>query len=208
MLDTFAVNMSITDTTLDFFDAYLAETGDYPVYTAATYDAVYAVVEAMEATDSLDVDGIIAYLEDDVRAGIAATTAYYPMPAIELAAGVLYALNETQVLALYDLGSYGKSYAQADWMVGWYDPGSGPIQQPHIAHDTAYGPAYQTGIASQWQLFGAEGHKVGVWPMALGDVPALVDQYGDWSFQYDGTMPLYLPIGSDALTGGMLNIPW
>ena len=206
MLDTFAVNMSITDTTLDFFNAYLAETGDYPVYTAAIYDAINQVCTAIEAVDSLDPDVLIPQLEDSETTGVGANTAYYPMPAIEIIPGTLYALNETQVLALYDLGSYGESYDQADWMVGWYDPGSGPIQQPHIAHDTVYGPGYQTGIGSQWQLFGLEGHKVGVWPMNLPG-PS-IDQYGDWDFQYDGTMPLYLPIGVGEPTGGMLNIPW
>jgi branched-chain amino acid transport system substrate-binding protein len=204
MLDTWAVNMSLTDTTLAFFNDYLAETGDYPVYTAGTYDAIYAVCTAIEATDSLDSDVIIPWLEDSEITGVGATTAYYPMPAIEITPDELYALNETQVTDLYDLASYGKSYAQADWQVGW----AGGIQQPHIAHDTVYGPGYQTGIASQWQVFGVEGHKVGVWPMDLGDVPSMVDQYGDWSFQYDGTMPLYLPIGVGEPTGGMLNIPY
>jgi hypothetical protein len=203
MLDTWAVNMSLTDTTLAFFNAYLAETGDYPVYTAGTYDAIYAVVTAIEATDSLDSDVLIPWLEGSEITGVGATTAYYPMPAITIIADVLYALNQTQKEDLY-----GTDYAynQDDWMVGWYDPGSGPIQQPHIAHDTVYGPGYQTGIASQWQDFSGEGHKVGVWPMILPG-PS-IDQYGDWNFQYDGTMPLYLPIGVGEPTGGMLNIPW
>jgi hypothetical protein len=43
---------------------------------------------------------------------------------------------------------------------------------------------------------------VGIWPINLGPNPALVDQYGDWSFQYDGTTPYILPIG------GMLLIPY
>jgi branched-chain amino acid transport system substrate-binding protein len=203
MLDTWAVNMSLTDTTLDFFNAYLAETGDYPVYTAGTYDAIYAVVTAIEATDSLDSDVLIPWLEDSEITGVGATTAYYPMPAIEIIPDVLYALNQTQKEDLYGTDW---AYVQSEWMVGWYDPGSGPIQQPHIAHDTVYGPGYQTGIASQWQDFSGEGHKVGVWPMILPG-PS-IDQYGDWDFQYDGTMPLYLPIGVGEPTGGMLNIPY
>lgn len=180
MLDTWAVNLSITEDTVAFFNAYLAETGDYPVYTAATYDAIKSLCTAIEATDSLDADTLITWMEDldNAYTGVGATTAYYPMPAITTTPGVLYALSQAQKEAIYGT-SY--AYVQGDWEV-----------PPHNAHDTVYGPGYQTGIGSQWQDFSGVGAKVGVWPMLLGS-PS-VDQYGDWNFQYDGTMPLYIPI--------------
>jgi hypothetical protein len=120
------------------------------------------------------------------------------MPDITIEDGQLYALSEAQVAELYDLASYGKTYNEAEWQAGFL---SG-VQQPHIAHDTVYGPGYQTGAGSQWQNVDGEGVKVGIWPVNLGPNPALVDQYGDWSFQYDGTFPYILTIG------GMLNIPY
>jgi branched-chain amino acid transport system substrate-binding protein len=184
MLDTWAEGSQNTADTTTFFNAFVAKTSEYPNYTAATYDAIYQLKAAIETTDSLDADDIILYLETHSYTGAAGTTAYYPMPAIDLGGGV-YALSEAQVRALYDLDSYGKTYIQSQWQVAF----SGG---PHIVHDIVYGPGYMTGIGSQWQ----DGHKVGVWPMDLGDEydTALTDQYGNWNFQYPGTKPLLIPI--------------
>lgn len=179
-LDTFAEGVETTADTKDFFDAYVARFGDYPVYNAVTYDAIYVLKGAIEDVGSLDTDDIISYLETNVSTGVAATTAYYPYPEKSLGAGS-YALSEEQVRALYDLDSYGWSYVQSEWLVG--ESGA-----PHIFHDTVYGPGYQTGVGSQWQ----DGHKVGVWPMDLG-APS-IDQYGDWSFEYTGTVDIVIPI--------------
>jgi len=139
---------------------------------------------AIEATNSLEADDIIFYLETHSYTGAAGKTAYYPMPGINLGGGE-YALSEAQVQALYDLDSYGKTYVQSQWQVA----ASGG---PHIAHDVVYGPGYQTGIGSQWQ----DGHKVGVWPMDLGDEydEAFTDQYGCWNFEYPGTVDVVIPI--------------
>jgi branched-chain amino acid transport system substrate-binding protein len=184
ILDTWAEGLQYTAKTTPFFDAFVARTGAYPVYTAATYDAIYQLKAAIEATDSLDADDIIPYLETHSYTGTAGTTAYYPMPAINLGGGV-YALSEEQVRALYDLDSYNGTYVQSQWRVA----SSGA---PHIAHDLVYGPGYLTGIGSQWQ----DGHKVGIWPMDLGDEydQALTDQYGCWNFEYPGTVDVVIPI--------------
>ena len=201
MLDTWAEGMEQTPNTLEWFNAFVDKVGDYPLHTAATYDAIYALKTAIEATDSLNADDLILYLETHSYTSVGATTAYYPMPAIEITPGSLYALNETQVRDLYDLDDYGWAYNQTQWLCA-----PSASNGPHIAHDLLYGPGYDTGIGSQWR----DGHKVGVWPMDLGapyDGP-LTDQYGCWNFEYPGTQPLYLPIGSDEPTGGMLNIPW
>jgi branched-chain amino acid transport system substrate-binding protein len=198
MLDTWPVGVAVTPGTIAWFDDFVDRTGRYPVYTAATYDAIFSMKQAIEATDSLDTDDLIPYLETHSYQGVGANTAYYPMPDVEITPGQLYALSEAQVAELYDLASYGKTYNQAEWQAGFL---SG-VQQPHIAHDTVYGPGYQTGAGSQWQDVDGEGVKVGIWPVNLGPNPALVDQYGNWSFQYDGTTPYILPIA------GMLLIPY
>jgi branched-chain amino acid transport system substrate-binding protein len=184
MLDTWAEGLENTAKTTAFLDGFVAKTGGYPVYSAATYDAIYQLKAAIEATDSLDADDIIPYLETHSYAGAAGTTACYPMPGINLGGGK-YALSEAQVRALYDLDSYGKTYVQSQWQVASSDG-------PHIAHDVVYGPGYQTGIGSQWQ----DGHKVGIWPMDLGDGhdAALTDQYGCWNFEYPGTVDVVIPI--------------
>jgi len=106
------------------------------------------------------------------------------VPDINLGGGE-YALSETQVRALYDLDTYGKTYVQSQWRVA----SSGA---PHIAHDLVYGPGYTTGIGSQWQ----NGHKVGVWPIDFGDDydEAFTDQYGCWNFEYPGTVDVMIPI--------------
>jgi len=199
-LDTYAVGLAVSGKTVAWFNDYEEQFGGYPVYTAATYDAILAVTLAMEETGSLDTEGIIQYMEDNAFTGGAGAvkTAYYPMPDKTITAGQLYALTAAQVATLYDLASYGKTYAEAEWQCGFL---SG-VQQPHIAHDTVYGPGYQTGVGSQWQKVSGQGTKLGIWPKNLGANPALVDQYGNWSFQYTGTAKLILPIGN------MLNIPW
>ena len=208
LLDTWADGVNATDYTHAFFTEFMSRTGRYPVYTANTYDGIKTVIKAIDETNSLDVDGLIAYLEDPANAyteGVAFPVAgYYPMPAILYSEGGgpdgtdIYALNETQVAIWYDLASYGWSYDVAEWLCGI----SG---MPHIAHDLVFGPGLVTGLGAQWQEIASAGKKVGVWPM---DLPGpSIDQYGDWDFQYPGTQPLYLPIGSDEPTGGMLNIP-
>jgi hypothetical protein len=203
-LDTYAVGLATTGTTVKFFNDYESKFGGYPVYTAATYDAILAVTLAMEETGSLDPEDIIEFMEDPTHPFTGGTgavkTAYYPMPAVTITAGQLYALSAAQVATLYDLASYNKTYSEAAWQAGYL----GGSPKGHIAHDTVYGPGYQTGIGGQWQKISNVGTKVGIWPLNLGPAynAALTDQYGNWNFAYPGTKKYILPIGN------MLNIPW
>ena len=200
MLDTWGVGMNNTPLTGAWFDAFVARTGRYPVYTAATYDSIKAVCKGIDETNSVNSDVLIAWLENPDNAYTEGTgttvTAYYQMPAIEITPGELYALNETQVREFYDIDSYGYTYNVNDWGCGFVTG----VQQPHIAHDTVYGPGYQTGIGSQWQAPTGPGVKVGIWPMVVGS--PILDQYGDWNFAYPGAEDLALMIE------GMLNIAW
>ena len=203
MLDAWAVNLSNTPTTLDWFNDYTMMFGQYPIYTVGTYDAIKYLCEAIEATQSLDSDTLVAWMEQPanmMKDSIAsARVGTYPMPDITYNSTLCF-LTPDQVAQYYDLASYNWTYNQLDWGCGY----NGTTQQPHIAHDLLYGPGYATGIGSQWQAVNASGQKVGIWPMYLGPDydAALTDQYGNWNFQYPGTKKTILPIG------GMLNIPW
>jgi branched-chain amino acid transport system substrate-binding protein len=139
-LDTYPEGMSYNSLTTPFFEDFVAETGRYPGYTSATYDAIKLVCRAMEETGSLDSEDLISWLEDLDNASAvtgAVKSAYYPEPAITITEGVAYALSEAQVRELYDIDSYGYTYNQDDWLC----MASGA---PHIFHDTVYGPGYQT----------------------------------------------------------------
>ena len=202
-LDGWAEDMATGPKSLDFFDAFVNKFGDYPGYTAATYDAVYQLKEAIEAVSAANswskiadvvtlthIDALIQYLETNKwTAGVSYPTAYYPMPALDMGGG-RYALSEAQVRALYpDLATYSQTswMAYVEFIVGQELSSVG-----HFPHDLVYGPGYATAIGAQWQ----DGHKVGVWPIDLGDEydEPLTDQYGCWNFQYPGTKPLLIPI--------------
>ena len=194
-LDTWAEGLQSTPTTTAFFNAFVAKTGEYPYLTADTYDAIYALKEAIEAVsaargwddiadvvDPDNVDALIQYVETSSYTGTAGKIVYYPMPAIEITPGELYALSEAQVRTLYPSLA---TYDQTNWLCAASDG-------PHIAHDIVYGPGYATGIGCQWQ----DGHKAGVWPMDFGDSldAAWTDQYGCWNFEYPGTVDVVIPI--------------
>jgi branched-chain amino acid transport system substrate-binding protein len=198
MLDTWAEGLEQTEKTGNFLTVFANSTsGEYPLNTAATYDALLGLQKAIEAvarynavngTAYAEADDIIQWLEDPVNAQVTTTglTAYYPRP--ETTATGKPALTEAQVDSLYDLGSYNDTYTYdaKDWTM-----------PPHTTHDLVYGPGFLTGIGTQWQWDSATGtwKKVGVWPMDLGDEydEALTDQYGCWNFAYNGTRPLVIP---------------
>jgi branched-chain amino acid transport system substrate-binding protein len=198
MLDTWAEDMAVTSKTVAWFDDFVDKVGDYPLYNAATYDAIFALKQAIEATDSLSAATLIPYIETHSYTGVGAKTAYYPQPANLVTAdsgppyyAEIYSFNETQITDIYDLDSYGWSWNVTQWYCASY-AGAGP----HITHDTVYGVGYQTGIGSQWQ----DGAKVGIWPVYLDDPSeaywntALTDQYGNWNFAYTGATAFVLPI--------------
>jgi branched-chain amino acid transport system substrate-binding protein len=203
ILDTWAEGMATGPKAVDFFNNFVTKFGDYPGYTAMTYDEIYALKAAIEAVSAANgytkiadvikpanIDHLIQYLETTKwTGGVSYPGAYYPMPAIDMGAGK-YALSEAQVRALYpSLGTYSKT----GWMAySDFISGQALDAVAHLPHDVVYGPGYATGIGVQWQ----NGHKVGIWPMDLGSDydAALTDQYGNWNFQYPGTAALLIPI--------------
>jgi branched-chain amino acid transport system substrate-binding protein len=200
ILDTWAEGLNQTSKTEAFLAAFMNSTSrEYPLNTAATYDALFGLKAAIEAVASYDAeagaayawaDDIIQWLEDPANGQVTTTgnTTYYPRPGTTAAGKP--ALTEAQVRSLYDLDSYNYTYTYdaKDWTM-----------PAHTTHDLAYGPGLLTGIGAQWQWFGNETagvwEKVGVWPMDFGDEydEALTDQYGCWNFAYNGTAALVIP---------------
>jgi hypothetical protein len=198
ILDSWAEGLEQTEKTGNFLGVFMSSTsGEYPLNTAATYDALLGLQKAIEAVAWYDAvngtayalaDDIIQWLEDPVNAQVTTTglTTYYPRPGTTAAGRP--ALTEPQVRSLYDLGSdnYTYTYDAKDWTM-----------PAHTTHDLVYGPGLLTGIGAQWQWDATAGQwkKVGVWPMDFGDEydEALTDQYGCWNFAYNGTRPLVIP---------------
>jgi ABC-type branched-subunit amino acid transport system substrate-binding protein len=199
ILDTWAEGLEqVPGKTGPFLTAVMNFTsGDYPLNTAATYDALFGLKAAIEAVAQYDAeegvayawaDDIIQWMEDPANAQVTTTglTTYYPRPGTTAAGKP--ALTEAQVRSLYNLDSYNYTYTYdaKDWTM-----------PAHTTHDLAYGPGLLTGVGAQWQWNGEAGQwkKVGVWPMDFGDGydEALTDQYGCWNFEYSGTKPLVIP---------------
>jgi len=194
-LDTWAEEVAITSSTLPFLAGFMSLTGgEYPLYTASTYDALLNLAEAIEAEAWYDedagvgyanTDDIIAWLENPANARTTTTgsSATYPQPGTT--SGGEPALSEAQVSALYPhIGTAGyPAYNAADWTM-----------PPHTTHDLVTGPGgYMTGLGCQWQWDSDAGQwkKFAVWPMEMPGVD-LKDQYGDWNFEYTGTNDLIL----------------
>jgi branched-chain amino acid transport system substrate-binding protein len=218
-LDTWAEDVALTPYTLDFWDDYMAETGRYPTYCAATYDVLNTLKLAIEDVGLATAD-LIGWFEDQDNkyTGTASTTTYYPMPALNVTP-TIGALSPDQAYALYPhLPTYYgyASYAEmaGNWSLhvsGWTTAGG------FVPHDTVFGPGWQTGQGVQWQPVDPEDPdgewaKVGWFPMVLSstgaNVPAkdlspaemaglkaagLVDQYGNWNYAYPGAVALVIP---------------
>lgn len=223
ILDTWADGVEQTPLTGDFMTKFMSanySNGEYPLYTAATYDAIYALKEAIEDTDSMDPDVMIAWMEDlaNAREGVGTpATAYYPYPETNLGGGT-YCLNQTQVLALYpwlDGLTIWNGTAAVNWT---YSPTKWTSLAGYVSHDTVYGPGYQTGLGAQWQNVTGTLKKHGWWPATVPGLPAnvtaawiranlnattqaalwqagVLDQHGYWSFSYPGAVALQIPVG-------------
>ncbi|MBA7688444.1 hypothetical protein ES703_96924 [subsurface metagenome] len=61
-LNTYA-RVEITDDTIPFYDSFMAEFDEVPIYTAGTYEALYILKAAIESADTLDADTVVTALE-------------------------------------------------------------------------------------------------------------------------------------------------
>lgn len=207
IIDTWAEDVSQTERTLPFLGAFMAAAGgEYPLYTAATYDALFSMkadIEAVSAAESLTkeqlfsaehIDKLIDYMRDSHNIASTGTAAFYPKWDGETMGehpvyGELPALNFDQVSNLYPHVVEAAPDA-GEWL---YDPDEWTMQ-PHTTQDIVYGPAYLTGIGAQWQWDADDGQwkKMGVWPTEIPGAD-LLDQYGDWNFAWTGTADLIIP---------------
>jgi branched-chain amino acid transport system substrate-binding protein len=187
-LDTYADGVNQTALTYGFLTSFAAMTGgEYPLYTAATFDALFTVKAALTANGwdnagvgAVNASDVIPWLESPSNA-VLGTTGY---PCVYQVAGTTAggkpALTAAQVTAL-GVTPVGYVYNVNDWKM--------PI---HTTHDLVYGIGRATGIGCQWQWTGAAWKKVGIWPRVITGAN-LTDQYGDWNFAYNGTVNISIP---------------
>jgi len=191
LLDTWASDLAATTKTLPFLGAFMTfSEGEYPLYTAVTYDALFVLKACLEDADvgyveggvgKVKADDLIAWYEDPANAQPTTTgdaVKYYPQAGTEV--GGEPALSAPQVTAIYGTVP-GYTYAAADW-----------VMPPHTTHDLVYGPGSATGIGCQWQWDVGDGvwKKFGIWP---AEGSGGVDQYGNWDFKYTGTKDFQMP---------------
>jgi branched-chain amino acid transport system substrate-binding protein len=74
-LNTYA-RIEQTDKTIPFYDKFVAETGEFPTYTAGTYDALYILKDAIERAGTLDPDAVVVELEKTEYYGSAGRTVF------------------------------------------------------------------------------------------------------------------------------------
>jgi branched-chain amino acid transport system substrate-binding protein len=180
-MGTWAPGVTQTPSTATFLSSFATKYGGlFPVYTASSYDMVYTVKKAIEATDAatwdavtetatVDYDEVIAWLEDIDNAQVISTgrAGYYPQwdghttGAWSSAPGLtLPALNTSQLAEIYAPGMYTTPGV----------PGSYNFTMPpYTTHDLMYGPwtdpddpetGWMVGLAFQW----VNGVMKGVWP--------------------------------------------
>lgn len=181
---TWAPNVTQTASTAAFLDGFATKYGGlFPVYTASSYDMIYTIKKAIEATDAatwddvaetttIDYDAVIGWLEDIDNAQVISTghAGYYPqwdgatLGYWTSAGTYLPALNASQLAEIYAPGMYDDS--------GAYNF----TAPPYTGHDLMYGPrtdagdpttGWMTGLAVQW----INGVQKGVWPNDGYDVP-------------------------------------
>lgn len=76
-LNTYA-RAKITDKTIPFYDAFVEETGEFPTYCAATYDAILNLVGHIEDAQTIDADALIPYMEKTDFISTSGRLTYYP----------------------------------------------------------------------------------------------------------------------------------
>jgi ABC-type branched-subunit amino acid transport system substrate-binding protein len=174
---TWAHGVNNTALTAAFLSAYDTAFGSFPVYTAASYDMVYTLKDAIETTDSLNKDDVCNYLLTHARTNTAGYAAYYPVwdqttnkghlitysgsPSF-LQTKLAPALNASQVATIYTALGYNAAY---NYTMG-----------PFTTNDLIFGPGYVTGICVQWIKTGPTSYtQVGIWPNAGFDVPVNAD---------------------------------
>ena len=69
-MNTYA-RVKITDETIPFVDRFVERVGEFPTYSAGTYEALYLLTAAIERAGTLDSDAVVAELEKTDTTGTA-----------------------------------------------------------------------------------------------------------------------------------------
>ena len=157
-LGTYAQGVNTTGKTAKFLADYQTFTGGaFPIYTAASYDAVYAIKEAIVGTNSLDIDLISDYMRATPRESTSMPAQFYPVwdqVTHNTSSGrELPAQNSTVIAALYAANGYDAAFNFT--------------MHPYTTNDLVFGPGYATGIGVQW----INTTQVAMWPKAGFDAP-------------------------------------
>ncbi len=78
-LNTYGPGVAITEKTIPFFTNFEKKFGQPPAYTAATYDAIYIMKDAIEKGQTLDPDLLVPIIEKTDYVGTAGRIMYYGM---------------------------------------------------------------------------------------------------------------------------------
>jgi len=161
-LGTYAEGVTTTAKTAQFITDYATFTGGaFPIYTSGSYDSVYAIADAIAATNSLDNDVISDYLRANSRVNTSFDSQYYPkwdQVTHKLASGK-------------DLPAQNMSVIDAIYAANGYDATFNFTMDPFTTNDIVFGPGYATGIGIQW----IDDAQVAMWPKAGFDVPVNAD---------------------------------
>ena len=144
IMGTWAPNIEQTTKTAAFLSGFQTAYGEFPIYTAATYDVLQVLKTAMQAVGSVHNEDLISWYEDlnnidqEITSGY---SGYYPRWDFSTygywKGSTLAALNSSQITTIY--GTTG------------YDAGCNFTMPPYTTHDLIYGPGHVTGLAVQWQ---------------------------------------------------------
>ncbi len=78
-LNTYAEGVAITEKTLPFFNEFVRRTGQFPTYTAATYDVVHSTKLNIEAAGSFDPDVQVPIIEKQRYVATSGISTYYQL---------------------------------------------------------------------------------------------------------------------------------
>jgi branched-chain amino acid transport system substrate-binding protein len=169
-LGTWAAGINMTSKTAAFLSKFVAKYGGMPVYTAATYDIVYAMKAAMlgvnakpDAGGGANTNAIIAWYENVANKQLT-TTGY---------AGYYGKWDQTTQGQYegYNWPALNTSQVSDYYAGHGYDAAWNWTMMPYTTHDLVYGPrttsddpstGWVTGIGVEW----LSGVQVGVWPKA------------------------------------------
>jgi ABC-type branched-subunit amino acid transport system substrate-binding protein len=174
-LTTWAPGVNQTTKTANFLSGFVTwpqnADKEFPIYTAASYDILWSIRNAMLGVNSINNALLIPWYENINNAFLTTTgmTTYYPQwdgtmtgSWMDMWGGGWPVLNSTQRDYYYNSTNH---------LIG-YNPACNFTMAPYTTHDLVYGPTWQTGVGIQWQNVIGTGKQVGIWPNS-----------GDWTDQ-------------------------